>query len=178
MKFGSSAWAVRHPPAAAWSSSSRRVRRLVRDRLLEEATGTVVHRAGGEVGPSLAGVDEEVVVAAAELLAAMDPHRLDVGTQGARQLADDPGVPAGVRQRVELGELRVHDHLDRVAVAEGHVDYVRVDDGYRPWALIWLCLVTALANSRMMSVATALNLAGGTMVVWLATGCGWRRGCR
>jgi hypothetical protein len=39
-------------------------------------------------------------------------------------------------------------------------------------------LVTALANSRMMSAATALNLAGGTMVVWLATGCGWRRGCR
>jgi hypothetical protein len=106
----------------------RRVRRLVRDRLLEEATGTVVHRAGGEIGPSLASVNEDVVVAAAErLLAAMDPHRLDVGTQGARQLADDLGVPAGLRQRVELVELRVHDHLDRAAVAERHVDYVRVD---------------------------------------------------
>lgn len=83
----------------------RRVRRLVHDRLLEEATGTVVHRAGGEVGPSLAGVDEDVVVAAAErLIAAMDPHRLDVGPQGARQLADHLRVPVGLRQRIELVE--------------------------------------------------------------------------
>jgi hypothetical protein len=43
----------------------------------------------------------------------MDPHRLDVGTQGARQLADDPGVPAGVRQRVERVGIDEHRARER-----------------------------------------------------------------
>jgi hypothetical protein len=104
----------------------RRVRRLVRDRLLEEATGTVVHLAGGEVGPSLAGVDAAASAAAAMAPAASEekilmpaestPARSRVLPSAGRQprYAKKPGVCGAARtSAADPEERRPRDPKDR-----------------------------------------------------------------
>lgn len=103
------------------------VRRLVHQDLLQHTVAQVLR--------GLARVDQDVVVAAAEGLAApVDPHRLDPRAEARRQLADRPGV----ERRVALGENRIAelrvdlDFHDRLTL-EGGVEQVGIgqDEGVR-----------------------------------------------
>ena len=98
----------------------RGVRRLVHQDLLQHAVAQVLR--------GLAGMDQYVVVAAAEGHdAPVNPNGLDPCSQARRQLPDGPGVEGRVALgQVGIAELHVDLHLDDRIALEGGVEQVGI----------------------------------------------------